>query len=93
MFLQGFEGNENWFNYQGIMQTFIVTDNKGQTCCFLCNKNLNKDVDESAQSQVLNFQRFELWRVTFPTGFKSWFEFARFSSNRGFEKSGVKLQC
>ena len=43
-----------------------------------------------------NFQRFELWRVIFPnifpTGVENWFEFTGVSSNRGFEKSGVKLQ-
>ena len=40
-----------------------------------------------------NFQRFELWRVIFPTEVKNWFKFAGVSNNRGFEKSGVKLQC
>ena len=44
-----------------------------------------------------NFQRFEVWRVIFPGIFplevENWFEFAGVSSNRGFEKSGVKLQC
>ena len=40
-----------------------------------------------------SFQRFELWRVIFPTGVGNWFEFAGVSNNRGFEKSGVKLQC
>ena len=44
-----------------------------------------------------NFQSFELWRVIFPgifpTGVESWFEFAGVSNNRGFEKSGGKLQC
>ena len=35
-----------------------------------------------------NFQRFELWRVIFPTGVENWFEFAGVSNNRGFEKSG-----
>ena len=44
-----------------------------------------------------NFQRFELWRVIFPgifpTGVENWFEFAGVLDNRGFEKSGVKLQC
>ena len=44
-----------------------------------------------------NFQRFELWRVIFPgmfpTGVENWFEFAGVSNNRGFEKSGIKLQC
>ena len=29
----------------------------------------------------------------FPTGVDNWFEFSRVSNNRGFEKSGVKLQC
>ena len=27
-----------------------------------------------------------------PTGVENWFEFAGVSNNRGFEKSGVKLQ-
>ena len=40
-----------------------------------------------------SFQRFELWRVIFPTGVENWLEFAGVSNNRGFEKSGVKLQC
>ena len=44
-----------------------------------------------------NFQRFELWRVIFAgifsTEVENWFEFAGISNNRGFEKSGVKLQC
>ena len=26
-------------------------------------------------------------------GMENWFEFAGVSNNRGFEKSGVKLQC
>ena len=43
------------------------------------------------------FQRFELWRGIspgiFPTGDENWFEFEGVSNNRGFEKSGVKLQC
>ena len=43
------------------------------------------------------FQRLELWRVIspgfFPTGVENWFEFAGVSNNRGFENSGVKLQC
>ena len=29
----------------------------------------------------------------FPTGVENWFEFAGISNNRGFEKSGVTLQC
>ena len=29
----------------------------------------------------------------FPTGFENWFEFVGVSNNRGFEKSGLKLQC
>ena len=44
-----------------------------------------------------NFQRFELWRVIspgiFPTGVENWFAFGGVSNNRGFKKSGVKLQC
>ena len=40
-----------------------------------------------------SFQRFELWRVSFPTGGGNWFEFAGVSDNRGFEKLEVKLQC
>ena len=44
-----------------------------------------------------NLQRLELWRVIFsgifPTRVENWFEFAGVSNNRGFEKSGVKLQC
>ena len=44
-----------------------------------------------------NFQRFELRMVNFPrifpTRVENWFEFAGVSNNRGFEKSGVKLQC
>ena len=44
-----------------------------------------------------NFQRFELWRVIFPGSFptevENWFKFDGVSNNRGFEKSGVKLQC
>ena len=43
------------------------------------------------------FQRFELWRLIFlgffPTRVENWFAFAGVSNNRGFEKSGVKLQC
>ena len=43
-----------------------------------------------------NFQRFELWSVIFreffDTGVDDWFEFVGVSNNRGFEKSGVKLQ-
>ena len=27
----------------------------------------------------------------FPTGVENWFEFAKVSNNRGFEKSGIKL--
>ena len=44
-----------------------------------------------------NFQRFELWKGIFPgifpTGDENWFEFAGVSNNKGFKKSGVKLQC
>ena len=44
-----------------------------------------------------NFRRFDLWRLVFPgifpSGAENWFDFARVSNNRGFEKSGVKLQC
>ena len=44
-----------------------------------------------------NFQRFELWGVIFKgiflTGVENWLEFAGVSNNRGFEKSGEKLQC
>ena len=44
-----------------------------------------------------NFERFDLGRVilpgNFPTGVANWFEFVGVSNNRGFEKSGVKLQC
>ena len=29
----------------------------------------------------------------FPMGVKNWFKFAGVSNNRGFKKSGVKLQC
>ena len=31
--------------------------------------------------------------LIFPTGVENWFEFAGVSSNRGFEKSRLKLQC
>ena len=41
----------------------------------------------------LNFQRLESSELIFPTGVENWFEFAGVSNNRGFEKSGVKLQC
>ena len=44
-----------------------------------------------------NFQRLEVWRIIFPgifpTGVENWFEFAGVSNNRGFEKSGVKIEC
>ena len=29
----------------------------------------------------------------FATGVENWFEFVGVSNNRGFDKSGVKLQC
>ena len=35
----------------------------------------------------------EFFREFFPTGVENWFEFAGISNNRGFEKSGLKLQC
>ena len=43
------------------------------------------------------FENFQRWRVIFPgifpMGVENWFEFVGVSNNRGFEKSGVKLQC
>ena len=32
-------------------------------------------------------------RNQFHTGVENWFELAGVSNNRGFEKSGLKLQC
>ena len=39
-----------------------------------------------------NFGRFEVSRVNLSYGSQNWFELSGVSRNRGFEKSGVKLQ-
>ena len=39
-----------------------------------------------------NFCRLELSRVNLSHGSQNWFELSGVSRNRGFEKSGVKLQ-
>ena len=56
--------------------------------------NLFKGVNviEIRTTWFRNFRRFEISRVSLSHWSQNWFELSGVSRNRGFEKSGVKLQ-